>query len=185
MTTYFYSRNAQLATLAVLAIGLVLVWGLLVREEQAIAADSTDRLDTEKLVLRQMEAESARARGNLARYRANLREMEKYRASFLENKAARLVAISSFLDETTRARGVLKERVGYQIARGRSDDLDIYQISMPVEGRYRDIRALISDIESSDLYLCISQLALEDLSGGRGTVSMQLGLETFFQGGSR
>jgi len=179
---YFFNQTAQAVTALVLVLAMAVFWGLVVREERAIAADSDRRIDDEQLTLRQMDLERERAEGAIGRYETNLEEIGRFREHFLENKRARLVAISAFLDARTEARGIEKDRIEYQTSRGRNESLEIYQIRMPLEGRYRDIRALISDIEASDLYLCITELSLDRADARAGAVSVALTLETFFQG---
>ncbi len=186
MQSFLYSRTAQGITLAVLLLALGGFWLFAVQEEKAISVAGTERLDDEKMTVRRMELERDRAVGVVSRYQANLTEIDRFREHFLENKDERLVKISACLDERTRARNVNKDRIDYQTARGREKDLEIYQISMPLVGRYRDIRALIGDIEASDLFLIITQLTLDDESGSQGAVRVQLSMETYFQaGGSR
>lgn len=179
---YLFSQTAQAVTALILILVPAVFWSMAVREERAIALDSTQRLDDEQLTLRQMTLERDRADGVLRRYAANQKEIGRFRTHFLEDKRARLVAISAFLDERTRAREIEKDRIEYQTRRGRNESLEIYEIRMPLAGRYRDIRALISDIEASDLYLCITELALDRADARDGAVSVELTLETFFQG---
>ena len=59
-------------------------------------------------------------------------------------------------------------------------EADIVQISfsMPVTGRYKDVRKFIHDMESSSLFLNIDDLDL-DSNEGTGEIAVTLGLTTY------
>ena len=180
MTSYLYSKAGQWVTMACLLLALAGFWGLLVRDEQAIAGDSSERIDSERLTIRRMDLELDRAETLLERYHHNQAVISRFQTGFLENKEQRLVAISDFLDKRTQARGVDKDTVSYQTRPSRDRGLQAYEINMPLLGRYRDIRALIGDIEASDLFLIITELSLDDDTASRGAVRVQLSLVTYF-----
>jgi len=183
MLQQFLHRKTFQWLTAVLLFGLLSgLWWFAVADERHIRDDSSKRLDDEALTIRRMELEMSQTAGALNRYRQNQEEVAYFEKTFLQNKKARLLAISKFLDERTRARGINKDRIGYHLIPAREHGLEIYAIDMPLAGRYREIRGLIGDIESSDLFLIITELTLENDDAGSGTVEVQLSLATYFEG---
>jgi len=183
MLLFLYGRTAQLVTMACLLLSLLVFWHQSIGPERAIALDSSERLDSERLTIRKMELELAKADGILARYNHNQDEIKRFRSGFLENRDERLVRISSFLDKRTQARGIDRDMVSYNVSSSREEDLEIHHIDLPLMGRYRDIRALVGDIEASDLFLIITELNLDEASHASGAVRVELSLATYFQGG--
>jgi hypothetical protein len=182
MWQYLYGKTAQLITSACLLVLLGAIWYLAIAPERAIALDSSERIDSERLTIKRMEAELAKSDGVMARYNNNLKEISRFRNGFLENMDERLVRISAFLEERTRARNIDKDTIEYNTSRGRDRDLEIYHIDLPLTGRYRDIRALVGDIEASDLYLIITELNLDEATRASGAVNVELSLATYFRG---
>lgn len=181
MQNVLYDPKKLIALAAILLVAILSLWILAINDERAIAADSSERLDSEQLTTRRMEAQRDRVAVVMQNYKANLSEINRFRDHFQKGKDERMVRISAFLDERTQARSLRRDRIDYNVGRARESGLESYQIQMPLSGRYRDIRALIGDIEASDLFLVITELTLEDDGAARGAVSVQLSLETYFQ----
>jgi len=178
----FQRQSTQLIISAALILIIAGFWLLAVEEEKSIQRDSAARLDSEELIIRRMESESGKTAQIVSGYRDNLKEMNSFRETFLINKDARIVRISEFLEERARARKVRLELVQYNSSKSKQSDLDLYVAQLPLTGRYRDIRSFIDDIETSGMFLIITELSLEDDSAGEGVVEMQLSLATYFEG---
>ena len=173
---------AQRVTALLLAIALAALWFLAIRDEREILGDSAARLDGESLTIRKMEQQLGQTQALVETYRQNNKEIGFFRGTYLSRRDERIVGISDFLEQRARARGVRMEEVRYQTAQTKDRDLEIYSIDLPLVGRYRDIRALIGDIEQSSMFLVITELSLEDDSGSEGAVRMNLSLATYFEG---
>lgn len=182
LTRYLYHPIAQWITLALLLITGLLFWQFALRDEKSIQADSARRIDDEQLALRRVEMQVAEMDTVVARYRNNSEEIAYFQEHYLRQKAARIRRISAFLETIARKRGVQLEEIRYEATPARGESLETYSMELPLTGRYRDIRLLIGDIEASDMYLVISKLSLEDVSGRQGAVRVQLVLSTFFEG---
>ncbi len=178
----FMRKSTQLIISALLAVSIAVFWLAGVEEEKSIQRDSASKLDSEELIVRRMESDSGKTQRMVEDYRNNLKEMSQFKKTFLENKDVRIVRISEFLEERARARRVKLEQVQYNSSRGKQSDLDLYVAQLPLTGRYRDIRSFIDDIETSGMFLIITELSLEDDSAGEGVVEMQLSLATYFEG---
>lgn len=179
---YFYNVTAQWVTFAVLVVAGLAFWQLAVRDEGEIQSDSARRIDDEQLALRRMQVQISDIDGIYDHYQANTEEVQYFQEHFLRQKALRVRRISAFLEEVAREHGVSLEEVRYSSGPSRGRDLEMYTMDLPLTGRYRDIRLFIGDIEASDMFLVISKLTLEDVSGREGAVRVQLSLATFFEG---
>lgn len=182
MRNYVYSVMGMGVTAGVLALTLIGFWFFAISEEQAILNDSSARLEEEQLTIRRMEVQLGKLKRATNAYERNREEIGYFRANFLQQKDQRLVKISRFLEEQSRARRVALDKVAYSTSPSREKDLEIQQISLPLKGKYRDIRAFIADIETSDLFLIISQLSLDGEEDDNGVVEVELNLATYFQG---
>lgn len=172
----------QLIILSVLSFLLLGFWLFLINDEKGIEANAKAKLNMEDLTVARMDKQLRSTQSVLQGYRKNAEEISYFRENFLERKEERIVQISEFLAERAKARGIRLERVSYSSQKTKSKDLDIYQIDLPLEGRYRHIRAFIDDIEHSELFLIITQMSMRDESAGSGAVSMALTLATYFEG---
>ena len=179
---YLYHPLAQWITLALLVLTGLIFWQFALRDEKSIQADSARRIDDEQLALRRVEAQVAEMDTVMAQYRNNSEEVAYFQEHYLRQKASRIRRISAFLETIARKRGVQLEDIRYESTPARGQALEVYTMDLPLTGRYRDIRHLIGDIEASDMYLVISKLSLEDVSGRQGAVRVQLTLSTFFEG---
>jgi Tfp pilus assembly protein PilO len=184
MAHYLFSKPAQVVTLVLLALVLAGFWNWAVLDEKSILANSAERLDSERLEIQRMELEQGKIESVARRYRQNLAEIEHFRDELIARKDERLLRISRFLDVTARAHNVHLERVSYQSSPSRQKALENYEIELPLQGRYRDIRAFIGDVERSELFLIITELRIEDDADRSGSVEMQLSLATYFAGGA-
>ncbi len=165
-----------------LALALAAVWLFLIAEEKSVGQNTAERLALESLASEGAANRLNRSRRLLDGVRDNLAQIDFFRQNFLERKQARIVGISRFLEERARARGLRLAEVRYQSERARDRQLEVYSMDLPLVGRYRDLRALIDDIERSDMFLMITRLDVQDANPGEGAVQVQLSLATFFEG---
>ncbi len=184
LAQYLYHRTTQLITTAVLLVLLGLIWMLAISDEQAILADSSQRLDDEQLMVRRMEVGLGKTQFVANRYNQNLEEIGSFRKNFLQQRAERLMQISSFLETRARERELTLQQVAYTIQPSREQEMQLQLIALPLTGRYSDIRAFIDDVETSKLFLIVHELSLRDEKTRAGQVEVQLTLATYFQGGS-
>lgn len=184
LARYLYHRTAQLATAVGLLLLLAAFWWLAVSDEQEIQRDSSQRLNDENLMVRRMEVGLGKTQFVANRYNQNLEEIGGFRKNFLEQRAERLMQISSFLETRARERELNLQQVAYTTQPSREEALELQLISLPLAGRYSDIRAFIDDVETSRLFLIVHELSLHDEKSRAGQVEVQLTLATYFQGGS-
>lgn len=182
MMNFLYGRTPQIVCAVVLALGLAAFWQLAILEERAIQRDTQARLDDEELTVRRMEMELGKTNRVANRYRQNLEEIQRFRRDFLGEKDERMVTISSFLHKTAREHGIQLDDVDYNRERSNDKGMEIHSITMPLLGRYRDIRQFVNSIENSGLFLVITEMSLEDESGQSGKVQVDLTLATYFEG---
>ena len=180
---YLYHKVGQGITAAVLLLFLAAFWIFAVEEERAILKDSASRLEMKRLELERDNQEAANVQRYANRYHENLREMARFRREFLQQREERIVSISAFLAEKAGKHGLKMDQVQYRTTHTRQDNLEVYEIELPLLGRYRDIRGFIEDIETSEMFLIITELNLEGESSQRNAVQVQLSLATYFEGG--
>ncbi len=65
-----------------------------------------------------------------------------------------------------------------EVEHNQEEDIVQISFSMPVTGRYKDVRKFIHDMESSSLFLNIDDLGL-DSNEGTGEIAVTLGLTTY------
>lgn len=183
LKTYLYSPAFQLGTALVLALLLLGSWQWAVLEEKSILKNSSVRVNSESVTLVQAERGLDELETIMARYRHNLEEIRYFRETFLVRKEDRIVGISDFLEQKARIRRVRLDEIRYQTGLSKERDLEVYQLDLPLVGKYRDIRDFVGDIEDSDIFLVINQLVLEDDSQSEGAVRVQLSLATYFEAG--
>ncbi len=184
LINYLYHRTAQWVTAACLLVLLGAFWMLAVSDEQDIERDSSQRLDDEQLMVRRMELDLGKTQFVANRYNQNLEEIGGFRKNFLQQRAERLMQISSFLETRARERELNLQQVAYTTQPSREEALELQLIALPLTGRYSDIRAFIDDVETSQLFLIVHELSLRDEKTRAGQVEVQLTLATYFQGGS-
>ena len=180
---FLHHQGLQISLAVVLALASGAVWYLGILDEKAIQRDSSQSIDDERLTLRRMEAQRNQGDAVLARYDQNIEEMTYFREHFLTRKQERLVAISKFLEDRARHHGLRLKQVDYAVRPSREKDMEVHEISLPLSGRYRDIRGFIASVEASDLFLVISELSLEGERSEGGVVDVQLLLSTYFARG--
>ena len=181
MKTFLFHTQAM-AVVAVLLLAACLgLYFFAIDDEQAIYNNASDRLDMEKITVRRMELDLGSIRQIVTRTEDNQEQIDYFRTTFLKQKDERLLQISAFLDQTAKAHRLKLDQVTYSIAQAKEQDLEMHQISLPLSGRYRDIRAFVADVETSDLFLVVTEMSLEDTDRNSGKVDVQLRLATYFE----
>ena len=182
LKSYLSGKIPQTITLVVLAIALAGVWLFMIADEKAILADVSARLEAEDIAVKRMEMNAGKTQRIINDYQHNLDQISDFRKNFLQKKQERIIRISDFLAQRARAHNVKLQRVDYESAKTREGDLELYLSELPLEGRYRDIRAFINDVETSGMFLIITRLSLQGEDQRQGVVSVELTLTTYFQG---
>ncbi len=167
-------RKVQALALALLfaAAGDAAYYAVVCRPVRAEAAALQSRSD-------ELERLNARASENVRRY-----------SEFLEGKR-RLDEFKSMLASRPEYTDVLKKV--YRLAKKdkmkfssfaaqtsalrQVGDLEQLSFSLPVSGRYPDVRKFIYDVETSDLFLNINDLGLT--GGGKEDITLTIGLSTY------
>lgn len=179
---FLHSKKVCAIVLLVQLFALVAFWTFAVQEEEAIMADSEATLADEQLALDRMELEIRNTQATFQRYRNNLDEIDYFRTNFLKNRDSRILRISAFLAEKAEETGVQLATVQYSSSRTKERDLEIYAMSLPIQGRYRDIRAFIDAVERSDMYLTVAEMSFTGEDSRSGALQMELILSTYFEG---
>lgn len=181
MKALLYNDKALLAIALILAAACIAVYVMGVQEEQSILRNANDRLDSEKITVRRMELDLGTIRQVINQTTDNQTQMDYFRTTFLKQKEERLLQISAFLNETAKSNHLQLDQVSYEIAQARERNLEMHQISLPLTGRYRDIRAFVAEVETSELFLMVTEMSLQDTDRNSGKVEVQLRLATYFE----
>ncbi|CAM2007740.1 type 4a pilus biogenesis protein PilO [Acanthopleuribacter pedis] len=184
MENFLYNKVYQAVTAGFLALVCVGIWSFGIQEEQHILENSESRLEMQRLELDRRELDSGLVNKQLERYRNNLSEMTRFRRDFLKQKDERVVAISDFLAGQAAEHGLALDQVRYKTRPLKEDQLELYEIDLPLRGRYRDIRAFVEKVETSDMFLIITRLAIQGESERANAVDVELSLATYFEGGA-
>jgi Tfp pilus assembly protein PilO len=107
-----------------------------------------------------------RAEADIGRFRDMLPERSEY---------ARLVRE---VYDMARDSGMKGSSFGTQLRSVKAGGMEQLSFSMPVSGRYEDVRRFIHDVESSELFLNIDSLGLAGGESG-GDISLGMGLSTY------
>lgn len=181
MKNLLYHEKGLIVIAVLLAAACLGVYFFGIDEEQAIYNNASDRLGMEKITVRRMELDLGTIRQIVAKTTDNEDQIDQFRATYLKQKDERLLQISAFLNETAKANQLELDQVSYDIAQAKEQDLEMHQISLPLSGRYRDIRAFVADVETSELFLVVMEMSLEDTNRTSGKVDVQLRLATYFE----
>ncbi len=184
MENFLYNKLYQGLTALVLALICAGIWVFGIQEESSILQNSEARLEVQRLELDRRELDSGLVNKHLQRYQGNLSEMSRFRRDYLKQKEERVVAISDFLAAEAKANGLQLDQVRYKTRPLKEDQLELYEIDLPLMGRYRDIRAFVEKIETSEMFLIITRLSIEGESERANAVEVQLSLATYFEGGA-
>ena len=182
IVNYLHSRLAMGITALVMLLLMGIVWMGPIGDELAIARNQSEKIDDESLVLQRMGKQASGVKRAANSYRQNLEEMVFFQENYLRQKDERILAISRFLAQRAKSHRVKMELVDYQATNVRDKGIQSYRIDFPLEGRYRDIRKFIADIEKSDMFWMITAMSLEEMNPDQGTVTVDLSITTYFEG---
>ena len=83
------------------------------------------------------------------------------------------------LVQTARRLNLKVETINYDIPKNVTGELVILSFSIPVEGRYPDVKRFIYDVETSDRFIGIQELKLDS---EKGSVKLNMKLMTYVKG---
>ncbi len=181
MSRFLWSWPIQLTITILLFVTLALIWFLAVGSEQNLKSDSAGHLDLARLEMRQARRDAARLKQALDRYDNNRDQIRYLKDQFLTRKDERVVEISKALNDLAKTYQIGIDEVRYTSANSQNKDLELYRVEFPMQGRYRDLRNFVHDIEGSDLQLMVKQIEVEESTEYQGAVRARLSLATYFE----
>ncbi len=129
-------------------------------------------------------------------HRTELASLEERLSALRPGKAGPGAAISSFkkgLPDSNELTGILKEvlesarRNSLKVPAGsyspetvKDTDISRYTISLPVEGRYPQIKRFIYEIESSKRHVVIEEITLASGRAEEGTIGLKIKLSAYY-----
>ena len=145
----------------------------------------------------QMAAGGGEALNNLKRRTANIERLERYvdklaqadidmetlRNDVLSSRDQRMVDVNIEVTSLCEQFNIPVEQVNYGTDILEREELDRYDISLPLEGSYSDLRRFLQAVESSDKFLIVQKVALRQQSDGRtrsNQLQLDIDLATYF-----
>lgn len=180
---YLYQKSAQAATAVVLLGTLLAVVFFGILEERSVLVDGESKKEDARLENKVAEQKLGELERGLSRYRKNLSEIAYFQEHFLRRKKERLREVSTFIRRTASKHHLEMDRVRYKFTHRPNQEMEIYEIELPLKGRYRDLRAFIAEVEQADQFLVLTKLELSGETDRQGAVQVDLAMETFFEGG--
>ena len=161
MTHWLRKPIGQIVLFAVLAFVWFLTWSW-ATDERILAADAVGQMDAARLELKRAQRDADRVEKLAIKFQNNQTEIQYLRDRFLTQKNERMIAISEALHQLGATYSVEISEVRYASTESPSADLELYRVELPIQGRYRDIRNFVNDIERSDLQLMVTQISVEE-----------------------
>lgn len=181
MKRYLWSTSFHMGSALVLTLLTVAVWVLGVMDERDLMNDSVGRMDDAQRELRRTQRDLARLDQAWQKVQTNRKQISFLRERFLTRKDERVIAISKALDDLAKTYQIGLDEIRYASTSSQNKDLEFYRVDFPLQGRYRDIRDFVNDVERSDLQLLVTQIEVEDSGQYQGAVRARLSLATYFE----
>ena len=170
-----------------IALGLVVLlllnvgaWFLLVRprilELAQLEKDSLPRLEALRERTRQVEAREIYLE-NLDKATEDLTEL---RGSVLSTAEKRMVNVQMELEELAGRFHIDLDEVEYQPEYMIGEGLERFGMVVPLQGGYANLRHFIQAVESSDKFLVIERVAMDQAKDGGVLLRMNITLATYF-----
>lgn len=178
----------QLATpiFVVLLLGIavnVALWAFLVRPKaqayQAMAAGGGKQLEA----LEERRATIEQLEGYVDALEKAQNDMKTLRQDVLSTRALRMVDVNAEITGLSDRFNIPVEQVNYGTEILEREELDRYDISLPLEGSYSDLRRFLQAVESSEKFLIVEKVALRQSSdpAARGKkLQLNIDLATYF-----
>lgn len=127
------------------------------------------------------ERELGRVRSTKQELTRTLGDMEKFYDEMLSSKLERMTLIQKEFRNIATKFGIDMERVSYSHAIKEDSNIVEFQISVPLEGTYENLRQFIYEVERSEHFFIIDRISL---TGGRETgeiLKLKISLLTYFK----
>ncbi len=106
--------------------------------------------------------------------------LERFFSEDLATKRERLVAIQRELYDIARTFQVDAAQLKFSHEPVQGTDMVQLAVNIPLTGGYRNLRQFISKIESSDLFLIIQSIQLQEGEQGGALLNLNVRLATYF-----
>jgi len=182
MSNWLYSQRVQVGLLVLLVAACAGFWFWGIESERSLLANQAGSVDRAEAALHRTQNESNRITALLDAYHHNVEEIAFFREQFLQQKPERIAAISEAIAELAEQNRISLEEVRYNLNLSTNRDVEVYQIDLPLLGRFSDLRRFIAGIESSPHFLTITRVEVESAQDYDGAVRASLSLATYFSG---
>ena len=175
--------NGRQAAIA-LAIGLALNAGaylLLVRPHVRQAHQMEDESEPRLRQIKDREAAVAAKEKFVQAVETATKDLTSLRQDVLSTKRQRMIAVQLEVAELATEFGINLERVQYEAPdpdQAAKEGLERFGMKVPLKGGYANLRKFLQAVESSDEFLVIEQVALEN-GVGQG-LELNITLATYF-----
>jgi hypothetical protein len=133
--------------------------------------------------LQQELAVAAHRRRQVETIRLNTADVQRFYGDTVGGRAAALVPVLSAIEGFAREGGMRPGAASYRAADVKGLPLDQFEITMPVEGSYRQLVALVQRLERSQYFLTLDEVRLSRDSRGQGA-ELALMLSCYFKKGA-
>lgn len=170
--------SIAVAFFAVVIIVINLVFSVTTMRDRS---DEVTRLELHSRELRELEHRGLYASGAMslqaASARAN-REVEGFKKKLVDSKGLTLVLNDVF--KAARRNGLTITSADYNPVTIKATDISRYFFSFPVEGRYRQVKKFIYDIENSKHMLVVESITMSSSKKARGRIGVDIELSAYF-----
>lgn len=149
-----------------------------------VAADDA-RYRTSREALRGAEAEHERVRLTLERRDQARQDLDAFYTEVLPADLERASRAEMALFKEARDLGLKPGRVEFERTWLENSDLARKSASLPIEGDYRNIRALIHKVETSQEFIVIDSVGLANADERGGPLRLSLTVSTYFRAGGK
>lgn len=166
----------MLALLALNALALAFLVRPKVRDFRIVEEESMPRMER----LRQRTEEVTQKEAFLAALDRAEVDLQTMRTEVLATKPQRLVQVTLELARLAEQFNIKLERVQYENTELEAEGLERLAMVVPLEAGYRNLRQFIQAVESSEEFLVIERVALDQAKDGGVLLQLQITLATYF-----
>ena len=131
--------------------------------------------------LKTAEQRDAAMRGLVRRYDEEVGRLEEFYANRLGTKAERLTSIQKEVRTIATEFRIDPNSIDYHPEKLEKTDLVRFQMNVPLEGGYPNLRQFISRVESSKHLLTVDSVELTGSQGGGAMLSLTIRISAYFR----
>jgi Tfp pilus assembly protein PilO len=161
------------AALAVLAAGAVLYWGVTVPGQARLAAAQAEHARTQARITR-AEREAA-ARGSTAV------RIDALLARFPRGGNLAVNDTLTLIQEQAGAHQLVFDAATYQLSTDGANGIERYAVSLPLKGRYPDVRAFLDAVRARAPHVALDSVTFMRATRAEAAVEAQLQFTAYFR----